>query len=177
MRPQGLIPMVLGPINGLGGSGIQSCALFSFFHLFLLPISCSLQTRSYLQSAYLRPPALMELELRKWLPVSSPGQNRIPLSQAFPECGVLEGCVCVLWDEKNAERESCELSFIWGKMKTISLGDSLSALRNCSEEVSGGSQYICGFGEGAYRQSSTHFGRRLLLVTRSRCPLMILVLF
>lgn len=97
MRPQGLIPMVLGPVNGLGSSGIQSCALFSFYHLFLLPISCSLQTRSYLQSAYLRPPALMELELRKWLPVSSPDRIVYPFpkhSQSVVCWGAV--CVCVV---------------------------------------------------------------------------------
>lgn len=40
MRPQGLIGRMLGPIDGLKGFGIQSFTLFSFKHLFLLPISC-----------------------------------------------------------------------------------------------------------------------------------------
>lgn len=53
MRPQGLIGRMLGPIDGLKGFGIQSFTLFSFKHLFLLPISCRFffffQTGSYLQ--------------------------------------------------------------------------------------------------------------------------------
>ena len=45
------------------------------------------------------------------------------------------------------------------------------ALGNYSKEVGagGGNQYICDFGEGGCMQSSTHFGRGLLLVTGSRC--------
>ena len=49
------------------------------------------------------------------------------------------------------------------------MGDSFS---DNSEELlqrgSRGGQYICDFGEGGYMQPSTHFGRSLLLVTRSR---------
>ena len=53
---------------------------------------------------------------------------------------------------KNAQRESCELSFIWGKMRIIARETVFQiALRNCSKEVGGGGQYICDFGEGGVR--------------------------
>ena len=72
-------------------------------------------------------------------------------------------------NRKNVQRESRELRFIWGLMKTIAQETgSQMALRNCRSEVGGG-QYICDFGDGSCIQSSTHFGRRLLLATRSRC--------
>ena len=44
--------------------------------------------------------------------------------------------------------ESCELSFISDKMKTIAQEAALQiALRNCSKEVEGRSVYICDFSE------------------------------
>ena len=50
--------------------------------------------------------------------------------------------------KKNAHRESCELSFIWGKMRTIARETaSQTALRNCSTEVGRGGQYISDFGD------------------------------
>ena len=40
--------------------------------------------------------------------------------------------------EKNAQHVSCELSFIWGKMRTIAWETaSQITLRNCSKEVAG----------------------------------------
>ena len=50
--------------------------------------------------------------------------------------------VCQL--KKNAQHESCELNFIWGKMRTTTWEtDSQVALRSCSEEVQeGASVYI-----------------------------------
>ena len=48
--------------------------------------------------------------------------------------------------------ESCELSFISDKMKTIAQETALQiALRNCSKEVEGRSVYICDFGERGIR--------------------------
>ena len=46
--------------------------------------------------------------------------------------------------KKSAQRENCELSFIWGKMRTLVQGTAFqTALTNCSKEVgedfSGGS--------------------------------------
>ena len=44
----------------------------------------------------------------------------------------------VLWTEKKNARESCKLSFIWGKMRTVAQEiASQIALRNCSREVEG----------------------------------------
>ena len=68
----------------------------------------------------------MELELRKWLPVSSPRKILYPFpnSQSVVCWGVWVCVCCGL--KKNSQHEICELSVTWGKMKTISLGDNLS---------------------------------------------------
>ena len=51
--------------------------------------------------------------------------------------------------KKKVQRESCELSFIWGKVRTIAWETAFQiTLRNCSKEVSGGGQDICDSGEG-----------------------------
>ena len=42
-----------------------------------------------------------------------------------------------MFTEKNIQNESCELSFIWGKMRTIAQERFQIALRNCSREVAG----------------------------------------
>ena len=45
--------------------------------------------------------------------------------------------------EKNAQCESCELSFIWSKMKTIAQETVYQrVLTNCSEEVREVSMYV-----------------------------------
>ena len=73
--------------------------------------------------------------------------------------------------KKKAQRKSCELSFIWGKMRAIAQETAFQiVLRNCSEEVEGKASIIYGFSEGGSVQSSTHFGRGLLLVTRADVP-------
>ena len=60
--------------------------------------------------------------------------------------------------EKNAQRGRCELSFMWGTMRTVALGGSLSG---SSEELlwkgERGGQYICDFSEGGYMQSKHIF--------------------
>ena len=67
------------------------------------------------------------------------------------------------------------------KMRTIAQETTPQiVLRNCSEEVGAWSVY--NFSEEGYVQSSIHFDRmllvtRLLLVTRGRCLLMILMFF
>ena len=38
---------------------------------------------------------------------------------------------------KNTQSESCELSFIWGKMKVVAQETSQIALINCSKEMWG----------------------------------------
>ena len=51
--------------------------------------------------------------------------------------------------KKDVQLESCELNFIWGKMRTAAQeAASQIALRDCSKATVGGSQYIQGFGEG-----------------------------
>ena len=45
--------------------------------------------------------------------------------------------------KKNAQCESYELSFIWGKMRTLAWETAFQiALRNCYEEVGGRSAYM-----------------------------------
>ena len=46
-------------------------------------------------------------------------------------------------EKKKAQCESCELGFIWDQMRTIARETaSQPALRNCSEEVEGRSEYM-----------------------------------
>ena len=48
-------------------------------------------------------------------------------------------CSALATEKKNAQGDSCELSFIGGKMRAIAREtDSQVALRNRSEEVAGG---------------------------------------
>ena len=45
--------------------------------------------------------------------------------------------------KKHVQLESCELSFIWGKMRTLAQeAASHIALRDCSKVTAGESQYI-----------------------------------
>ena len=58
----------------------------------------------------------------------------------------------------NAQRESCELSFIWGKMRTIAQETaSQLALSNCSKEVGVKVSIYVILVKGEYIQSSTYF--------------------
>ena len=62
----------------------------------------------------------------------------------------------ILVDLKNAQCESCELSFIWGKMRTIAWETAFQlALRNCFKEVGGRSVYM-NFLKERYMQSSLY---------------------
>ena len=48
--------------------------------------------------------------------------------------------------KKKAQCESCELSFIWGKMRTVAQETAFQAtLRNCSEEARGGARIYRSF--------------------------------
>ena len=59
---------------------------------------------------------------------------------------------------KNAQLESCELSFIWGKMRTAARKTaSQIALRNCSKEVGGKVSIYVILVKEEYIQSSTLF--------------------
>ena len=74
------------------------------------------------------------------------------------------------WWGENAQCENCELSFIWGKMRTIIPGDSTS---NSSEKLlqrgRGKVSIFMILVKQGCMQSSTYFSRRFLLVTRSSC--------
>ena len=49
----------------------------------------------------------------------------------------------IMWTKKDIQLESCELSFIWGKMRTAAQeAASQIALRDCSKVAVGESQYI-----------------------------------
>ena len=62
----------------------------------------------------------------------------------------------VSW-KKNAQCESCELSFIWGKMRTITQETAFQiALRNCSKEVGGKISIYVILVKWKYMQSSTY---------------------
>ena len=87
--------------------------------------------------------------------------------------------------QKIAQRESCELSFMWGKMRTTAREAALQiALRNCSKEV-GGKVNIYVIGEGGVHAIKHTFLQKvaasLVKVTASHkeqmSPWKILVLF
>ena len=60
----------------------------------------------------------------------------------------------------NAQHESCELSFIWGKMRTIAWEIAFQVvLRNCSKEVVGKVKIYVTLVKGKYMKSS-YFCRR-----------------
>ena len=56
---------------------------------------------------------------------------------------LVQGQLIALSTEKNAQCESCELSFIWGKMRTTAReAASQIALRDCSKAAIWKGQYI-----------------------------------
>ena len=60
--------------------------------------------------------------------------------------------------KKNAQRESCELSFIGGKMRTIAQETAFQiALRNCSKDVGGKVSIYVILVKGEYMYSSRRF--------------------
>ena len=80
--------------------------------------------------------------------------------------------------KKKAQHENCELSFIWGKMRTIAWETAFQiSLRNCSREVGGRSMlYMTLVKEG--RAVKHTFWQRLAASHEEQMPpLMILVLF
>ena len=59
---------------------------------------------------------------------------------------------------KNAQRESGELNFIGGKVRTAAQETAPQiALKNCSKEAGGKGEYVIFGEEGEYMQSSTYF--------------------
>ena len=85
-------------------------------------------------------------------------------------------CMCRL-KKKKAQCESCKLSFIWGKMRTIAREATFQiALKNCSKEVGGKVSTYVILAKGCTCNQAHIFCRRfllvsrwLLLVTRNRC--------
>ena len=73
----------------------------------------------------------------------------------------------ILLTEKNAQHESCVLSFMWGRMRTVAqeVAFQIAMLQRHGRKA----VVTYDFREVGYVQLSTHFGRCLLLVTRSRC--------
>ena len=80
---------------------------------------------------------------------------------------------------KSAQRESCELSFIWGKMKTAGQETaSQIALRNCSKEAGGKVSIYVILVKGEYMQSSTYFLQKVSASHKEQTsPRRILVFF
>ena len=71
-------------------------------------------------------------------------------------------------DLKNTQCKNCQLSFIWGKMRTAAWEiQPQTALRNCSREVRGKDSIHVILVKGEYVQSSTFFCRKFLL--RNNC--------
>ena len=82
--------------------------------------------------------------------------------------------------EKNAQPESCELSFLWGTRRTIAWETaSQIALRTCSEEVTGKVSIIYDFSEGGVVHAVKHTCWQRLAASREEqmYPLTISVLF
>ena len=72
-----------------------------------------------------------------------------------------------LLTKKDVQLESCELSFIWGKMRTAAReAASQIALRNCSKGEVGERQYIRFWCRGSSIPRSTQFTKGFLLVMR-----------
>ena len=70
--------------------------------------------------------------------------------------------------KKDIQLENCELSFIWGKMRTEAEEMApLVALRDRSKEAVEEGQYIRFGGRRSSVQSSTYFTKGFPLVTRS----------
>ena len=69
----------------------------------------------------------------------------------------------------NAQHQSCELCFIWGKMRTAAQGISLQiALGNYSKEVEVGKANIYVIlVKGEFMESSAYFTKGFLLVMRN----------
>ena len=83
--------------------------------------------------------------------------------------------------EKNAQCESCELSFIWGKNEGYSPGDGIS---DSSENLlqrrgggRGGGQQIRDFGEGVRAVEHTSWQKVAAGHEEQMSPLVMLVLF
>ena len=81
----------------------------------------------------------------------------IPKSRVLKSL-ILNSIVFAVDWNKNAQHESCELSFIGSKMRTIAWETAFHiALRNCSKEVAGKVSIYVILVKGEYMQSNTYF--------------------
>ena len=72
--------------------------------------------------------------------------------------------------KKDAQLESCELSFIWGKMRTAAwVAASQIALRDCSKAAVGEGHCVRFWWRGTSIPLGTHFIKGFLLVMRIWC--------
>ena len=80
--------------------------------------------------------------------------------------------------KKIVQYESCELSFIWGKMRTIARETAFQiALRNCSKEVGERSGFYMILVKGVRAVKHTFWQRLTASHEEQMSPLIILVLF
>ena len=76
----------------------------------------------------------------------------------------------ILSTKRCVQLESCELSFIWGKMRTTAQETAPQiAMRDCCKEAVGKCQYIRFRWWGSSMQSRAYSTKVFLLVTRSSC--------
>ena len=69
--------------------------------------------------------------------------------------------------KKTAQLESCELSFIWGKMRTAALGGSISdSSERLLQRGSGGRSVYNVLVKGVFNTMKHSFYKRFLLVMR-----------
>lgn len=66
---------------------------------------------------------------------------------------------------KDAQRESCELSFIWGKRGLQPWRQYLESFEKLLQRNSREGQYICDFGKGNTCSQAHLFSRKFLLVS------------
>ena len=104
-----------------------------------------------------------------------------PFSREQPLCGAEQDShgpsLSVPWQtstpvgpKKDMPSESCELGFIWGKMRTAARETAPRiALRDCSEKTVGEGQYRRFWLRGSSAQSSVYFTEGFLLVMRGWC--------
>ena len=88
--------------------------------------------------------------------------------QHFSEFSFYLLILCQL--KKDVKLESCEVSFIWGTMRTAAWeAASQIALRDCSKAAVGESQYIRFWWRRSSIPLSTHFTKGFLLVMKLWC--------
>ena len=68
----------------------------------------------------------------------------MPFDTVGEQFGIVINIFWAMLTKKDVQLESCELSFIWGKMRTAAWeAASQIALRDCSRVAVGEGQYIC----------------------------------